>query len=308
MNVFVTGASGVIGRRVIPTLLARGHRVTAAGRPSARLDALRNTGASVSALDIFDSAAAQRAMTGHDVVINLATAVPSNNRMFIPGAWRGTDRIRRDASRALTDAAIRAGVKTFVQESFAPIYADGGDTWITESARVKPARYNESAMDAEASAQRFGQSGTAIVLRFALFYGPGDAFSDTVLSTVKRGWMPVLGKRESYVSMVTHDDAAGAVVSAIAVPAGIYNVVDDEPMTREALGTSLASMMDVSPPKFLPLWLAKLGGSLGETITRSLRISNSALKVASGWSPRYPSMREGFGAVLENAAADPAAA
>jgi nucleoside-diphosphate-sugar epimerase len=89
MNVFITGASGVIGQRVVPTLLAQGHSVTAAGRASPRLDALRNSGTKVVALDIFDSAAAERAMAGHDVAINLATKVPTANKMFVPGAWKG---------------------------------------------------------------------------------------------------------------------------------------------------------------------------------------------------------------------------
>lgn len=300
MNVFITGASGVIGQRVIPALLARGHSVTAAGRPSARLAALREPGVEVVALDIFDSAAAERAMQGHDVAVNLATKVPSQNRMFLPGAWKEMTHVRRDASRALTDAATRAGVRRFVQESFAPLYADAGEQWIVESSRVEPAHYNRSVLDAEASAHRFGQlGGTAVILRFALFYGPGDSFSETMVAAVKRGWMPVLGKRESYVSMVTHHDAAGAVVAALDVPAGTYNVVDDEPMTREALGAALSDMLGVRAPRFLPSWMAKLGGSLGETIARSVRVSNRALKDASGWRPEYPSMREGFRAVLD---------
>ena len=260
MKVFITGASGVIGQRVVPKLLAQGHSVTAAGRASPRLDALRTSGAKVVALDIFDSAAAERAMAGNDVAINIATKVPSANKMILPSAWKEMDHIRRDASRALTEAASRAGVSRFIQESFAPIYADAGDRWISESAPVKPVKYNKCVLDAEASAHRFGQrGGTAVILRFALFYGPSDPFSETMLSVVKRGWMPLLGKRESYVSMVTYHDAANAVVAAIGVPSGTYNVVDDEPMTRAALGTALAQLLGVKEPKFLPPWIVKLG-------------------------------------------------
>lgn len=113
--------------------------------------------------------------------------------------------------------------------------------------------------------------------------------------------MPILGKREGYVSMVTHHDAANAVIASLGVLSGTYNVVDDEPMTRQALGTTLAQMLGVKEPRFLPSWMAKLGGSMGETISRSLRISNGALKRVSNWTPEYPSMREGFRAVLAGA-------
>jgi nucleoside-diphosphate-sugar epimerase len=305
MRVFVTGASGVIGQKVVPALLANGHFVTAAGRASRRLDALRDAGASVATLDIVDGAAAQRAMEGHDVVINVATHVPKGSHMFFPGAWKEMDHVRREASRTLTDAATRAGVKRFIQESFAPIYPDSGDEWITEKAPVRVVRYNRSILDAEHSAERFAQNGgVAVVLRFALLYGPGDLFSVSVLDTVRRGWMPMLGRRNGFVSMVTHHDAAAAVVAALTVPTATYNVVDDEPMTRAALGAALAAMLHVREPRFLPPWFAKLGGSLGETIARSLRISNRKLKEASHWSPSYPSMREGFRAVLDASSRD----
>jgi 2-alkyl-3-oxoalkanoate reductase len=300
MRVFVTGASGAIGQKLVPSLLANGHFVTAAGRASRRLDALGDTGASVATLDIFDGAAAQRAMEGYDVVINVATHVPKGSHMFFPGAWKEMDRIRRDASRTLADAATRAGVQRFIQESFALIYPDSGDEWITEKVPAHVVRYNRSILDAEHSAERFAQQGgVGVVLRFALLYGPGDPFSVSVLDTVRRGWMPMLGRREGFVSAVTHHDAAAAVVAGLKVPTGTYNVIDDEPMTREALGAALAAMLHVREPRFLPPWLARLGGSLGETIARSLRISNRKLKEASDWSPSFPSMREGFRVVLD---------
>jgi nucleoside-diphosphate-sugar epimerase len=110
--------------------------------------------------------------------------------------------------------------------------------------------------------------------------------------------MPFLGRRDGYVSLVTQDDAARAVVAAVKAPAGIYNVVDDEPMTRQALGDAIAKLLGVKPPKFMPPWVAKLGGSLGETLARSLRISNGKLKEATGWQPTVRSARDGFRLVL----------
>lgn len=299
MRVFVTGATGVIGRRVVPSLIEQGHRVTAAGRRSPRLDALARHGATAVVLDIFDAAASRKAIEGHDVVINLATPVPSNNRMFLSGAWKEMDRVRRDASRVLADAAIQARVQRFIQESFAPIYPDCGDVWITERTPPRPARYNRTVLDAEASAERVGHDGAAaVVLRFALLYGAGDQFTESVFKTVRAGWMPFLGRRDGYVSLITHEDAARAVVAALGVAPGIYNVVDNEPLRRDALAIALADLLGVKPPRHLPPWLATLGGSLGETIARSLRVSNEKLRQASGWSPTYPSARDGFRAAL----------
>jgi nucleoside-diphosphate-sugar epimerase len=122
MDILITGGSGVVGRRAIPLMLSLGHRVTAAGRSPARLDALRRMGATAIALDLFDPAAVRKAMDNHDTVVNLATHIPLGARAFLPGAWSETDRIRRDGSAILVDAAIAAGVKRFVQESFAPVF------------------------------------------------------------------------------------------------------------------------------------------------------------------------------------------
>lgn len=294
MNVFLVGATGALGRRLIPMLQAAGHDVTAAGRPSSRLSSLARPGVNVAPLDIFDSAAAERAMRGHDAVVNLATHVPPGMRALLPGAWREMDHVRRDASAALVDGALAAQVSRFVQESFAPIYEDGGDRWLDESAAVHPRRFNRSTLDAEASSRRFTQSGgTGVTLRFAFLYGPGDPFTQQMLDTVRRGWMPFFGRREAYLAIVTQQDAAAAALAALDVPSGIYNVVDDDPLTREAFGDAAARLLGVRPPHFAPAWATKLGG-VAETLGRSLRISNHKLRQASGWSPEFPSAREGL--------------
>ena len=171
MRIFVTGATGVLGRRAIPALLAAGHSVTGVSRSSERLAPLARLGMIPATIDLFDAARIRQAMVGHDVVINLATHVPGGIRMFVPGAWNSMDRVRRDGSALLADAAIATGVTRFVQESFAPIYPDSGDQWITEATLPKPARYNRSVLAAEESAARVGRTGaTAVVLRFALLY------------------------------------------------------------------------------------------------------------------------------------------
>ena len=204
------------------------------------------------------------------------------------------EHIRRDGSLALTNGARAAGVTRFVQESFAPLYGDGGDRWLDETAPVRPARYNRSVLDAEKANRAFAESGVGVTLRFAFLYGPGDPFTAQAIDTIRRGWMPFFGRRDAYLATVTQQDAAAAALAALTLPSGIYNVVDDEPLTREEFGRAVAAMLGVRPPRFVPTWLTKLGGSVAETLSRSLRLSNRKLEQASNWKPQYPSAREGM--------------
>jgi nucleoside-diphosphate-sugar epimerase len=220
--------------------------------------------------------------------------------MLLPGAWRENDRIRRISSGLLVDAALANQVQRFIQESFAPVYAAQGNAWITEESPLRPVRYNRTVLDAEQAAERFTRSGgTGIVLRFAGFYGPDATQLVDLLQSVRRGMLPLPGDPQAYYSFVSHDDAAAAVAAALVLPSGTYNVVDDEPVTRRVLGDTVASLLGVKPPRLLPKWVGRLLGSLGELMSRSQRISNRKLREASGWQPRYPSIREGFRATLE---------
>jgi len=300
MRVFLTGATGVIGRRLIPLLRAQGHDVTAVARTPEGRAAVERQGATGIALDLFDRNAAERAFAGQDAIVNLATHIPeSSAAMIFTSSWRENDRIRRDASATLVEAAIRANVARFIQESFAPVYPDSGTNWIDETTPIAPVKYNLSVADAEASARRFTESGrTGIVLRFAAFYGPDSSQMVDLISFVKKGWAPLPGRPDAYFSSVSHDDAAAAAATAIELPAGIYNVVDDEPVTRRVFFDSLAQTLTVKPPKLPPQWLTPLLGSLVGMLSRSLRISNRKLRSSSSWRPAFPSVREGFRATI----------
>lgn len=300
MKIFIAGATGVVGRRVVPLLLEGGYQVTAVARTAKQVAALRALGARAAAHDLFNVESLHRAVAGHNVVVNLATHIPpSSARMMLPWAWRENDRLRRVASSNLADAAIAAGAERFIQESFAPAYPGRGDAWIEEDTPLSPTRYNRTLLDAERSAQRFTRSGaTGVVLRFALFYGP-DAFQlDDMIRFVRRGWAPLPGTADAYVSSVSHDDAANAVFAALQLPTGAYNVVDDEPLTRRAYFDSLAQALGVAPPALQPAWMARLFGSMGELLARSQRISNRRLRTATGWTPVYPSVRHGWQSLI----------
>lgn len=300
LRIFVAGGTGVIGRRVVPALVGAGYRVSVASRSEegdARLVAM---GASPVSVDLYDRDDVQRAVGHQDVVINLATHMPpSSAKMMLPWSWRENDRVRRLVSSNLADAARAGAADLFVQESYAPIYEDGGDQWIDESWPVRPTSAARSVIDAERAANRFNKhGGRGIVLRFANFYGPDGFATREVIGMVKKGLCPLPGAPDAFISSVSHDDAATAVVAAIHLPAGTYNVSDDEPLTRREWLDSLAKALGVKTPGMLPGWLVKLGGSRTELLGRSQRISSRKLRESSDWQPATPCIRDAWPALV----------
>jgi nucleoside-diphosphate-sugar epimerase len=295
MRIFMSGATGVIGKRAIPILVSAGHQVSASGRTPEKRAQLEKLGASATNVDLFNPEQVRAASSGQDAVINLATHIPPVSKIFLRGAWRENDRIRSVASGILVKAAIEQNVRIFIQEAFAPVYQDAGDRWIDERVPISPVRYNRSLLDAESAVQGFTDSGrTGIVLRFAAFYGPDSEQGPMMLRSIRKGWAPIPGRRDGYLSSVSHDDAASAVAAALKARAGIYNIVDDEPLRREDFFNYVAELIGVKPPKFLPAWTSHLFGSLGTLLARSLRISNRKFRGETSWKPIYPSARDGL--------------
>lgn len=295
MKVFVAGATGVVGRRLVPLLVSSGHEVTAVARSPAKHDALTRQGARALNVDLFDRPAVKAAVAGHEAVVNIATHIPSGGKLLLPGAFKENNRIRKEASRNLAEAASAAGAQRFIQESFAAVYPDRGDQWIDETVPIDPARYVETVRDAESAAEHFTTSGGAgVVLRFSFFYGPDSALTLDQLRFVKKGIAPIFGSPDGYVSSLWIDDAASAVLAALRVPGGIYNVTDDVPVRRRECFDALARALGVKPPKFFPEWVSTLSGSVGDTLGRSLRLSNKRFRETARWAPTVRSVTEGW--------------
>ena len=300
MRILLTGATGVIGRRAVPLLLADGHEVTAAVREAGRGAGLGRLGATCIPVDLLDPGGLKRALDGHEAIINLATHMPQSAwRMLWRSAWRMNDRVRREGAANVAAAARAAGVRLLLQESFALAYPDGGDRWIDEHTALAPAAYNATVLDAERAAAAFAGDGRrALVLRFAAFYGPDALQTRAYLANVRRGWAALPGGPDRFVSSISHDDAASAVVAALAAPSGAYNVTDDEPVRLAAFSEAIARAIGARTPRPIPAWLTPLLGSVAKAMSRSLRLSNRKLKEATGWTPRYPSVREGWPATI----------
>jgi 2-alkyl-3-oxoalkanoate reductase len=298
MRIFITGATGVIGRRVVPRLIEEGHDVTAVARSAEKRGALARLGATAVDANLFASHTLLSLLAGHDAVINLATHIPSSStRMLLPGAWRENDRRRSEAAPNLAGAASRAGVPRFIQESFAPVYPDRGNAAIDESTPIAPVRINRSVADAEQAALRFEErGGIGIVLRFAAFYGPDSKFMHELAVLLRHGFAPLFGPPEAFISSVSHDDAATAVIKALELPSGTYNVCDDQPVSHRAFAEALAEAIGADTPHLPPPWMTPMMGSIGKMMARSERISNAKLR-EFGWAPRYRSVHEGFPAI-----------
>jgi nucleoside-diphosphate-sugar epimerase len=245
----------------------------------------------------------REAVAESDVVLHLATKIPPIMRMRSGKAWAENNRLRRDATRNLVDAALAAESQVFVQESITFIYQDNGEEWVTEETPTKPAwpAALDSTLDMEREARRFGEGGRrAIILRFGGFYAP---YAQSTLDTVKllrRRMFGIIGRGDNYFSSIHVDDAAAAIVAALEAPAGTYNVVDDEPVTMAEYARACAEAFDAPKPRRFPRWLGKLFlGGPAKYILQSHRVSNERFKAATGWVPRYPSVREGFKATAE---------
>ncbi|MCU1450806.1 MAG: NAD-dependent epimerase/dehydratase [Acidimicrobiales bacterium] len=296
MKVFVAGATGVLGKRAVRELVAAGHDVTGVARSAEKAALLRSLGATPVEVDVFDAAAVKDAVVGHDVVCNLATHIPPTTKMAFPGAWEENNRIRSEASRNLVDAAIAAGATRYIQESICFMYGDHGDEWIDEETPLDVPGIGRSLLDAEAAAGRFTESGgTGVVLRFGGFYGPDSGQIQDFVRLARNHLAPMLGSKAGYLPMIHLDDTGTAVVAALDVPAGVYNVTD-ETTTRGEQAQALAEAVGVRRLVAAPEALTKIGPM--NYAARSMRVSNKRFKEATGWKPRYPTTREGWPAVV----------
>ena len=299
MRLFVTGATGVLGRRVL-SILGGEHEVTAVAR--GRPDQVRHDGAVPVDVDLFDAGAVKAAVDGHDVVLDLATRIPTGGRMALPWAWKDNDRLRSRGANIVADAATATGAR-YVRESFALLYADAGDRWVREGDPVDPTVNTRSALDAEVAAARVtAAGGVGIALRFALMYGPESPHTRDQLEAVRKGFAPVPGDGHGFLPHVHLHDAARAVVAALDAPAGVYNVVEDEPLRRREFIDVLEGIGG-RPLRRPPRFLAMIGPV--RAMARSLRLDNAKFRDASGWSPTHPSAREGLPTVAAEVAARP---
>jgi len=303
MRVFVAGAGGAIGRRLVPLLVAAGHEVVATTRSPAKLAALRALGAEAVAMDGLDAASVGEAVARAepDVIVHQMTALAgAGNLRRFDQELATTNALRREGTDHLLAAAIAAGVRRFVAQSYT------GWTNIRTGGAVKteedpldphPPAAQVRTLEAIKYLERAVQSAPleGIALRYGTFYGPGA--SDELIELVRRRRLPIVGAGGGIWSFIHIDDAAAATVAALTAGApGVYNVVDDEPAPVAEWLPYLARVIGAPPPRRLPVWLARLAaGEVAVSMMTQIRgSSNAKAKRELGWHPRWTSWRDGF--------------
>ena len=289
-RVFVTGATGVIGSRSVTQLVEEGHSVSAVARSDAKAEQLRKMGATPIAVNLFDVSALTLAFAGHDSVVNLATNIPSGLSSMNPRAWRTNDRLRREASAAIAAAVRASGAARMVQESITFPYVANGSAWIAEDHPRTYFALNRTTIDAEAAANSLVSKATAVVLRFAMFMAPESPHMEMAIAAARRGFFGLMGNPDDYISFIDADDAASAVVAALDVPSGTYNVAEISPDTRAQHRDALAGVVGRQALRQIPKLILKAGGAGAESIARSHRISSERLQGVCSWRPTRPSV------------------
>lgn len=288
MKIFVAGATGIIGKRAVRELVAAGHEVTGLARTDEKAKLLDDLGAKPVTFDVFDAADVKAHAAGHDVVVNLLTHIPPLTKAPLKGAWKENDRLRTEASANL----VAASNGRYIQESITFLYLDAGDAWITEDS---PREATPMVVSTNIAEQNALSAEGGVVLRFAQFYAAEASHTKDMVRMARMGMAPAVGDPDGYSSNIYADDAARAVVAALNAPAGIYNISEDEPLTRREGAAILAEALH---KKKLRTGMAKLSakliGSQGSLLSRSNRISNGKFKAATGWAPQVPSQREGW--------------
>jgi nucleoside-diphosphate-sugar epimerase len=299
MNVFLTGATGAIGPATIRALRSAGHEVRAVARGDEKARQVRALGAEPVAVDLFDPASVKEAVAGSEAVLHLATNVPPVSRAARKSAWATHNALRTTATEHLTRAALDAGARMFVKESVTFVYPDKGDDWIDEDVPADESiGLLRPTLEGERLALRFGGEGrTAVVLRFGLFYGPDTRHTEEALRMARWRLSTVAGKPWAFMSSLHTDDVASAAVAALEAPTGIYNICDDEPLTRRDYLDAFRRAFALPKLFMTPPWLLRLvGGRASRVLTASQRCSNRRFLEATGWAPAYRSAREGWAA------------
>lgn len=305
MRVFLAGATGVIGRRLVPLLVAEGHEVTGMTRSPAKADALRAQGADAVVADALDAQSVTRAVgrARPDAVIHQLTALPQRiDPRKMERDFALNDRLRSEGTDILVHAAQAAGASRIVGQSIAFAYAPGppGTVHDEEDPLYLGVRgpFRRSVLALRDLETRVTGAG-GVVLRYGYFYGPGSAFSRTgsIAQDLARRRMPIVGRGTGVWSFIHVDDAARATNAALERGSpGAYNVVDDDPGPVAQWLPALAVALDAPRPMRVPAWVARIAaGAYGvEVMTTQQGARNERAKRELAWTPEHPSWRQGF--------------
>ena len=305
MRVFVAGGTGVLGRRLVPQFLARGHQVTATTTSAAKLGLLARLGADGVVMDGLDAASVGEAVAKArpDVIVHQMTAISVAHagqpdfRHF--DRWFATtSRLRTEGTDHLLAAAEAAGVSQFVAQGYASWNGIREGGWVKseeDPLDLQAGTAAHTGMAAIGHVEDVVVKAGGVVLRYGWFYGPGAV--DELVKVVRKRQFPLVGRGTGYSSWVHLDDAASATVLAVEQKVrGVFNIVDDEPAPASEWLPYLAACAGAKAPMRVPVWLARLlaGEVAVVMMTEGRGFSNAKARRELGWELGYPSWRQGF--------------
>jgi nucleoside-diphosphate-sugar epimerase len=312
MRIFVAGATGAVGRRLVPVLLSAGHSVTGLTRTPQKAKLIRSLGAEAVVADGLDAKAIHAAIVSAkpDVIVHEMTDLKeASDLRHFDRFFAASNRLRTQGTDHLLAAARDAGVRRFVAQSFCGWpYARDGSPVKSEADPLDPEPPQEMRPTLEAIRylERTVTGSSApggIVLRYGGFYGPDTGvFDGPFLDQLRRRRVPLIADGDGWWSFLHIEDAAAATALAIerGTPGGIYNIVDDEPAPVRDWLPAIAEMVGAKPPFRIPAWIARIlaGEHLVALMTQVRAGSNAKAKRELGWQPAHPSWRQGFAEVL----------
>ncbi|HKN29669.1 MAG TPA: NAD(P)-dependent oxidoreductase [Roseiarcus sp.] len=315
MKVLVAGATGAVGSRLVPLLVAAGHRVAGLTRSPAKAETLRWAGAEAWVVDAFDRNAVRSAVleARPEVVVHEMTALTNGSDLVhFDRAFATTNRLRTEALDHLIAAAEESGARRFVAQSFCgwPYARRGGPVKAEDDPLdSEPPREMRRTLDAirhlESSVAGLHKL-EGVVLRYGAFYGPRSGlFDGPFVGQLRARRVPMIGDGGGWWSFLHLEDAASATGLAIETgDPGVYNIVDDEPAQVREWLPALAEMLGAKPPRRIPGWVARIavGEHLVAMMTESRAGSNAKARQALGWRPAYASWRQGFAEVIASGA------
>jgi 2-alkyl-3-oxoalkanoate reductase len=306
MRVFIAGATGAVGSRLVPVLVAAGHEVVGTSRSAERLDEIEAAGASGVVMDGLDAASVRTAVLDArpDAIVHELSALGgvAPDLKHFDQQFAGTNALRTQGTDHLLAAAREAGVGRFVAQSFTgwPNERTGGPVKTEEDPLdPSPTSASRQTLDAIRRLERATIDAGGLALRYGGLYGPGNVIGrgGELLAMVQDGKLPLVGGGTGVWSFVHVDDAASATALAVTRGApGVYNVVDDDPAPVSEWLPELARIIGAKPPMHVPALVARpLIGEHGVSLMTKVRgSSNAKAKRELGWELRYPSWREGF--------------
>jgi nucleoside-diphosphate-sugar epimerase len=280
MNIAVIGATGALGRHVVPRLIERGHHVQAIVRQPAQVERLSRMGVEAVLGDILVLETLVPATSNCDAALHLATAIPKTGETQ---DWSLNDQIRREGTHNFLAACNTNGVRRYVQQSITFLYGDNGTHIVNEEAAVRPTSITQSALDMESLVQATGFEWC--ILRGGLYYGTGTGREDKWRQAAQTGTLQIPGDGTALISLVHIVDMARAAIMAVerAPARSIFNVVDDEPVDYRTLYHYIAAQASGSEPR-----------SGGEALLPSGGCNNTRIKTEFGWEPVYATYRAGL--------------